>query len=141
MFNGNGHYYEIPECVPDEEEEEEPSVTPTPTDTPQRSVSNPDPNPTGGSVCTVPIDDPELQGFERVTPTSVKFDWWTSTDPIDKQAIVYGYAEDSLVYAVRDLGKDIGTYTINDVEAGRHVWAQVWNFQGDCVSKSQIVDP
>lgn len=136
-------------------------VTPTPTDevTPTPTQEQPapqleQPSNAGGSaltndttqapgarVCTIHFAAPILQGFKRVSATSVEFSWFTSTDSIDKQSIVYGYSENGLEYGVENLPVNQTKIVIEGLKPNVMVWAQVWNWKDGCAEKSAIVDP
>lgn len=123
-----------------------PEATPSATpDTPHQDVSdgrssNPDATLPHSMACTIAFDAPILQGFTRVTPTSVAFSWWGVAD-IDKYALVYGYSPDALVYGVDNIGADATSITIASLEPNRTVWAQLLAYKGGCASYSKIIDP
>jgi hypothetical protein len=51
----------------------------------------------GVPSCTIPFPAPILQGGVRINSTTVSYNWWPSLDQgVDFQAIVFGYAADSL---------------------------------------------
>lgn len=127
---------------------EEPSVTPLPSVSPEPTATpsaeqSPGTNGTQGDyftpTCNIPFNAPLLQGFQRLSPTSVNFSWW-GVEGIDRYSIVYGYSQDQLIYGVNDIGKGT-SFTINSLEANRTVWAQVYAWKGQCASISNPLDP
>lgn len=119
----------------------EATPTPTPRQETQQTVSN------GGSsepvrytpTCTIPLKSPLLQGFKRLSPTSVQFSFW-GVDEAEYYAVVYGYEENKLEYGILNIGKQT-SYTLNDLQPNEVVWSQVWAFKDGCVSKSAVIDP
>lgn len=127
-----------PECDGD-------CVTPTPEVTPAPSGNGGNPptfagsstNPPAAPSCTVPFDPPILQGFERLSPTSVKFSWWPGS--ADTFSIVYGYAEGQESFGMTDIkGTSV---TLNDLSPNTMVWGQVWGMKNGCAEKSAWIDP
>jgi len=121
-------------------------VTPTPEVTPAPCVGSCGDPPTfaGSSTnapsapsCTIPFDAPILQGFERLSPTSVKFSWWG--DNAEKYSIVYGYQEGSESYGQNDIHDT--SVVLNGLQPNAMVWAQVWGWKDQCAEKSAWIDP
>lgn len=156
---GEGLHVGNPHCITPTPTEE-PTVTPTPTEqpcedcveitpTPTREVvvSNPPqvdsgytPPAPSADVCTLPIQAPLLQGFKRLSPTSVQFDWWKSPDA-ETQSILYGYSADALNYSVVDFSADTTSFTLNDLQPNVMIFAMIRASKGACTADSQIVDP
>ena len=146
-------------CNPDWYGDCKPKVTPTPTPKPcgEDCDITPTPTPTSGGnpptfagsstnaptgpLCVTPISAPILQGYKRVTPTSVELAWWPSVDNADNQFIIYGYSKDNLTFATEALAGDIGDYTINDLNANQIAWFEVEAVKQGCVSFSRLIDP
>lgn len=80
-----------------------------------------------------------LQGFHRDNPTTVTFSWWLGNKS-DHQAIVYGYASDKLVYGA-NLNGNVTSFTIQDLQPNVMVWGQIWTYSGECLTKSNLLDP
>jgi hypothetical protein len=120
------------------------SATPTP-EQPHQDISdgessNLDATLPHSASCTIQFDAPLLQGFNRVTPSSVYFSWW-GVAGIDKYSLIYGYSPQSLIYGVDNIGPDATSITIDSLEANRTIWAQLLAYKGGCASYSTIIDP
>lgn len=130
--------------------------SPTPTATPEATIT-PVVNETtsvagssgstGGSggnstpTCNFSIKPALLQGFKRLSPTSIEFSWWVSEDNPDKQSFLYGYSEDNLQYSQLNFAGNISSITIHDLNPNVTVWGMVRSYKGDCVSDSNKLDP
>lgn len=122
---------------------ETPRVTPTPTPTPVTTSNNPPPGPAQPPpplLCVSPLSAPIVAEVGRIDSDTVWLSWHRSTDPVQKQHVLYGYSPDALDYSLRDLSGDDHYAELNAVHTG-HVWVQVWAIFEGCVSQSAVVDP
>ena len=137
------------------EGEDCPEVTPTPT---EELTPTEEPRCTGecgsaptfqGSTteapkpdtCTIRFDAPNIVSYSKLNGGRT-INWWKSEDTgIEKQAIVYGYALDKLVYGVDNLDKNVESFTINGTDLSKTLWVQVWSYKGDCAEISNTFDP
>ena len=128
-----------------------PTVTPTPTETPcteNCGVGNvPDnphtntTNPPAVVTCNIPFTAPVLVGYQNNGRGSVIFNWLESAQGIEKFSIVYGYSPDKLVYGADNLSADQRSITINGLDSGKSVWAQVYGWVNGCAEVSNLYDP
>ncbi len=133
------------------EPEATPSATPTPVSQDSTGAtannggsdglsSSPDATKPFVASCTVPFDAPLLQGFQRLSPTSVEFSFWGVRD-VDKYSVVFGYSQDNLIYGIENVANDQTSFVLNDLQPNTNVWAQVWDWKNGCAEKSEIIDP
>jgi hypothetical protein len=131
-----------PGCVED-------CVTPTPTPSPivvgdngggwspTPSGQNSTTNAPGAPSCTIPFPAPILQGGVRINSTTVSYTWWPSLDQgVDFQAIVFGYAADSLSMGDLPIDKHVTQLNVTLLHANAPVYAQIWSFKGGCAERS-----
>lgn len=139
---------ETPTPTPTDDPEPTPSVEPTPEATPEPTRSSTTaettpPCPNGQNcedVCTLPLKPATAIGGERIDSDTVRFNWFVSTDPHDKQTLLYGPSEDQLLYSVHDLPGDTGSYEVNEVWEG-HWYFAIGTWNDVCVAWSETVDP
>lgn len=128
--------------------DEEPTPEATPSPKPQHEDNGGGPSfAPSSTLANPPVCNGEapkaanLTGFERVSPTSVKFKWWKSTDGIDHQDLLFGYSEDNLEYSALNLPADATEFTIEGLQPNKMVWGQVVSVKDECRSYSQKIDP
>ena len=136
---GNGHEYDVPECVPDEEEPE-PEVPQEPV-VQEHGASAPPP------VC----DGRDLGGWAPtitnvgVNPNdpSTRFAEWTESTPnADDYILYYGLSEDNLPWNKYIENSRRGEVTLEEQYDGRHVWFRVASTDSCVVGNySEVVDP
>jgi len=136
---------------------DEPTPTPTgmPTPTPSPVVVadtgggwSPTPsgqdsttNAPGVPSCTIPFPAPILQGGVRRNDTTVSYTWWPSLDQgVDFQAIVFGYAADSLSMGDLPIDKYVTQLNITLLHPNAPVYAQIWAFKGGCAERSNTLE-
>lgn len=129
-----------------------PTVTPTPTPTnaPFVGTGVSDGRSDGRSdgqggfnspVCGIPTDKPLLQGFKRVTPTSVSLAWWAPVNGVDKYALTYGYYGESMSMGADNLPSSITNFTIEQLQPNRAINVVLWAFKNNCATLSDPIDP
>jgi hypothetical protein len=80
-----------------------------------------------------------LQGFQRLSPTSVAFSFWGVTS--DKYSVNYGYTKDQLVYGIPYLPNTSTSFIIDSLAPSKTVWAIVTSYNGECATNSLPLDP
>lgn len=127
-------------------EQQEPEPTPTPTEEPKRETYSDPVTPAcpDGQVCyatcTMPLKSAIAIGGERIDDDTVRFSWYPSTDPHEKQILIYGPSEDNLPYSVFDIPAEAGYFDVNVFDMG-HWWFQIATVDGACYAYSNITDP
>lgn len=128
-----------------------PTISPTPTSEPTAcgnlgcGVGNVPSNPGQSGSYTPSVCDgifPQavlLQGFKRLTPTSVEFSFWGVTS--DKYSVDFGYSESDLSMGIPYLPSTSTSFEIDGLNPNQMVWARVWSYNGKCRTPSVIVDP
>lgn len=141
-----------PRVTPNPTPEVTPEVTPEPTPevvryavTQEAGQSGiPQPSCPSGQVCTdtctMPVKPAIAIGGERLSNDAVRFSWFPSTDPHDKQVLLYGPSENQLIYSVHDLPSETGYFDVNIFDMG-HWFFQIGTWRGACISWSNVIDP
>jgi len=133
-----------------------PSLTPIPVATPsslstvmasgggaspQPEGNNSTTNPPGNPTCTVSIEPPILQGFQKTSPTSIFWSWWASLTPgITNQWVEYWMDNGphyTKIINPTDTGTEIGSL---DATAKQN-WAIICVQKDGCVACSNPLDP
>ena len=92
-------------------------------------------------VCSgVYPDFPLLLHFKRVSPTEVELGWW-KVNNADHYSLVYGYYGEAMVHGVVFLNSDVTRFTIGNLRPNTPINAQLWAWNGQCVSRSATIDP
>lgn len=122
-----------PEVTPTPEPTATPEATPTPEVRTLSEAGVPQ------RTCSTIEFTPSITGFERLSPTSVKFTW-TATDPINDYFVYFGLSADKLEW--NTFVQDAHEVTLNDLPANVSIWAQVFGTDNVCIGNgSLIVDP
>lgn len=140
-----GEYLFENECIPN------PTGTPTPTVQPTQPPSNDDHSgPTwsprvdfsfGWPMCDgIYPGTPLLQGLKRVSDTQVELSWWPASD-VNFYSLIFGYQGEPMNMGAVYIDPHATSILVNYLRPNSFINAQLWAWRGQCVTRSNIVDP
>jgi hypothetical protein len=86
----------------------------------------------GVQVCTTSFNGPKQLVGTRLSPTSIRFNWWPTPGGADKQFIQYGLESGKAQWGLINIAGNQGQIVIDHLPANRTIWAQVRAYRGNC---------
>lgn len=90
--------------------------------------------------CHGDVPKAPILAFTRLSPTSVRFNWWPM-DNIDHFSLIYGYKSENEM-GVAYIPGNATEITVNGLQANTYIYARLWAEQSNyCGNWSLVVDP
>jgi hypothetical protein len=88
--------------------------------------------PPGVSVCTLTFNGPTQLLGTRLSPTSMRFNWWPTPGGADKQFLMYGLESGKPQWGMINIAGNQGQIIVDHLPSNKTIWAAVRAYRGNC---------
>jgi len=121
---------------------EEPTPTPHSSTTSEASSNAGTPGSANPATCnSIYTDKPLLQHFIRTSATEIQLAWWKPVGGADKFSLIYGYSLSAMIYGIPAIPGNSTGITVGALRPNAYTYFQLWAWRGECVTKSDVIDP
>jgi len=75
----------------------------------------------------------------RLSPTSIRFNWWPAPGGADKQFIMYGLESGKPQWGLINIAGGEGQIVVDHLPANTTIWAQIRAYKGNCYEDTDWV--